>query len=423
MLDPRLEATLSTQVALTQPPRVDPLGPLLRVDPYPAYRRLRAAGAVCRAGPGTYAVTRYADVAALLRDERVGHDIPEELGRQLPEPEDGVDLPNLVSVLGPPAHTRIRRLLSRALNPTVVRRMRRRIEERADELVGDALARGGFDALADLAVPLQTTVACELIGVPPEDRAEVCRRAVELGRALILVPFVDPELGDGADQGRWLRGYVLDLLAARRRQPRDDLLSHLAGAGVGTGAGADNGDGADRLTDDEIADNVVFLFFAGFETSIHMVAGGCATLLRFPDQLARLRADRSLLPTAVEEVLRFDPPIQWIARTTSARLELGGRTIRPGRFLLLLLGSANRDERQFADPDRLDIGRHPNPHLSFGGGMHHCLGVQLARAQGAAVFETLLARCAGIELAGEPELRPHPNLRGHLRVPVAVTPA
>jgi cytochrome P450 len=415
---------LSTHVALagggTQPPRIDPLGPLLRVDPYPAYQRLRAAGPVCRAGPGTYAVTRYADVAALLRDERVGHDIPEELRRQLPEPDDsGVNLPHLVSVLGPPAHTRIRRMLSRALNPALVRRLRRRIEERVGELIDEALARGGLDALADLAVPLQTTVACELIGVPPGDRAEVCRQAVALGRALIVVPFVDPDLGNGASQGRWLRGYVMDLLAARRRQPRDDLLSHLAGAG----AGADAHNGADRLTDDEIADNVVFLFFAGFETSIHMVAGGCATLLRFPDQLARLRADRSLLPTAVEEVLRYDPPIQWIARTTSARLELGGRIIRPGRFLLFLLGSANRDELQFADPDRLDIGRHPNPHLAFGGGIHHCLGVQLARAQGAAVFDALLTRCAGIELAGEPELRPHPNLRGHVRVPVAVTPA
>jgi cytochrome P450 len=396
-----------------QPPRIDPLGPLLRADPYPAYRRLRAAGPVCRAGPGTYAVTRYADVAALLRDERVGHEVPAELSRQLPEPrEGGVELPNLVSVLGPPAHTRIRRQLGRALNPAVVRRLRRLIEERTAELVGEALARGRFDAVADLAVPLQTTVACELIGVPSEDRAEVCRRAVALGRALILVPFVDPELGDGADQGRWLRAYVGALLARRRREPRDDLMSHLAGA-----------DGSDGLSDDEIADNVVFLFFAGFETSIHLVAGGCATLLRSPGELARLRADRSLLPSAVEEMLRFDPPIQWIARTTSARLELGGRIIRPGRFLLLLLGSANRDEQQFADPDRFDVSRHPNPHLSFGGGIHHCLGVQLARAQGAAVFGTLLARCATIEPAGMPEPRPHANLRGHVRIPVAVTPA
>jgi cytochrome P450 len=406
------------------PPRIDPLGTALRTDPYPTYRQLRAAGPVCRAGPGIYAVTRYADVAALIRDERVDQEVPAQYRRQLPAPaQDAVDLRYIVSAVHPPLHTRIRRLLSRALNPSVIRRMRERIETTTDELIAAALDRGGFDAVTELAVPLQTMVACELVGVPVEDRAEVCQRAVELGRALILVPFVDPAVGDGSAQARWLRGYVTELMARRRRQRGDDLVSHLVDAADAAETAAETADAGDGLTDDEIADNVVFLFFAGFETSMHMVSGGLATLLRFPDQLARLRADRSLLPTAVEELLRFDPPIQWIGRTTAARLELGGRTIRPGRFLLLLLGSANRDERQFAEPDRLDIGRHPNRHVSFGSGIHHCLGVQLARAEGAAVLDRLVRRCAAVELAGEPQLRPHPNLRGHTRVPVAVRPA
>jgi cytochrome P450 len=396
------------------PPKFDALDPVLLHDPYPTYARLREAGPLCRGGPATWVVTRHADVTALLRDPRVGHEFPERFRRPFTVAggQPNAVLPRIVSALEPPDHTRVRHLMSKALSPLVVRGMRGRVAERVDELLAAGLERGGLDALGELALPLQVTVACELVGVPPADRPEISRRAMQLGRALILIPYVDPELGNGEAEARWLRDYVAGLVAERRRRPADDLTTALTAVR----------DGGDALTDDEVVDNLVFLFFAGFETSMHMVANGCASLLRFPDQLARVRADPGLVPSAVEEVLRFDAPIQWIARMTSGRVEVGGRTLQEGRVLILLLASANHDERQYPEPGRLDVGRRPNPHFSFGGGIHHCLGVQLARAQGAIVLERLLARCGAIELAGEPVLRPHPNLRGYASVPVAVRP-
>ena len=239
---------------------------------------------------------------------------------------------------------------------------------------------------------------------------------MSLGRAFI--PFVaaapDPA-GDRADDDAvsWLRAAVAELLAERRHRPGEDGLSRMLRV-------EHNGS---RLTESELIDNAIFLFFAGFETSMYLVCLAAELLSRHPGQYARLRADRSLIPTAVEEFLRFDAPIQWMARIALAPLRVGTATIRPGRVVLLLLGSANRDERRFTTPDRLDVGRRPNPHLSFGGGIHRCLGVQLARAQAAIVLERLVRRCAAIATAGPPVRRPHPNLRGYAGVPVRLCAA
>jgi cytochrome P450 len=260
---------------------------------------------------------------------------------------------------------------------------------------------------------LQLLIASDLLGIPEPDRAEVSRYAMDLGRAIILVPFVTPERGNGDAEAGWLRRYVAALLPGRRRAGGDDVISAMLRA---------EHDGQ-RLTDDEVIDNAVFLLFAGFETSIHLIAGACAALLAFPDQLARLRADRSLIPTAVEEILRYDAPLQWVSRMPSEPVEVDGRVLKPGRVALLMLGSANHDGRQFTEPARLDVGRQPNPHLSFGGGPHHCLGVLLARAQGAIVLGTLLDRCAVIEPAGAPVRRLHPNIRGYASVPMMVSGA
>ncbi|WP_199434065.1 cytochrome P450 [Qaidamihabitans albus] len=397
------------------PPKFDALDPELLIDPYPLYRRLRDESPLCRGGPATWAVTRYADVAALLRDPRVGHAFPEELGRpdRLLGTRPNFELPTVVSAIEPPAHTRIRAALSQALTPPVVRGMTALIERTVDELLDTALQRGEFDAVTELAFPLQVAMTCTLVGVPEEDRAEVTRHGVALGRSLILFPFVSPELGDGVPEARWLRDYVAGLVAQRRRRPEDDLVSTLVTTAGRTG----------ELSTDEIVDNVVFLFFAGFETSIHLLASGLSALLSFPDQLARLRADPSLMTTAVEELARYDAPIQWIVRVTSEPVEAAGRTVRAGRMLLLLLASANRDDRQFADPDRVDIGRRPNGQLSFGSGIHRCMGLHLGRAQAAASLRGLLRRCAELEAAGPPVVRPHPNLRGYAAVPVAVRAA
>jgi cytochrome P450 len=394
------------------PPKFDALDPELLEDPYPLYRRMREESALCRGGPATWVVTRYAEVSALLRDPRVGHEFPQRLGRpdMLLGTQPNFELPTIVSAIEPPAHTRIRSALSQALTPPVVRRLTTLIEKTAAELLAPALARGEFDAVTELAFPLQTAVTCTLVGVPEEDRAEVTRQGVALGRSLILFPFVAPELGNGVPEARWLRDYVTRLVHERRARPKDDLVSALV-------------TGTDELTTDEIVDNVVFLFFAGFETSIHVLTSGIAALLAFPDQLARLRADPSLLPTAVEEFARFDAPIQWIVRVTQEPVEIAGRTLRAERILLLMLASANRDPRQFADPDRIDIGRKPNNHLSFGSGIHRCMGLHLGRAQAAASIRILLERCAELAPAGDPVVRPHPNLRGYSTVPVAVRAA
>jgi cytochrome P450 len=408
------------------PPRVDILDPELLLDPYPALARLRAGGPVWRAGPGMWAVTRHGPVAALLRDPGVGHQLPPEL-RRLPvvpaAEEDGLarlvaatqpnrDLAGIVSGLDPPQQTRVRRLVGKALSPEVISGALGRIHAHAGELVATAVERGRMDAVADFALPLQTAVTCDLLGIPAADRDEVCSLATALGRALIALPFVTEDRGNGSEEARALRGYVGSLVTERRRRGGGDVIARMLAAGRGAGA----------LTDEEVIDNAVFLFFAGFETSIHLLAGGIAALTAFPDELERLRGDRSLLATAVEEILRYDAPLQWVTRTTLRRVDIEGTELRAGRVVLLLLASANRDDRVFRDPDRLDVGRHPNPHLSFGGGVHHCLGVGLARAQGAAALDRLLGLAGDLEPLGPPVLRPHPNVRGYARVEVAVRP-
>ncbi|MEU5695070.1 cytochrome P450 [Actinosynnema sp. NPDC020468] len=379
-------------------PRFDPA---LGDDPYPRYAELRAVSPVARAGPGMWAVTRHEDVAALLRDRRLGHEFPDSARRAFARaggaPESA--LRTIVSGLEPPAHTRVRRALTAAFTPGVVRGMRAGIAAFTDAVLARARDVGRFDALADLALPLQTAVACDLVGVPEADRAELVARAVVVGRAFIQVPLV--AAGHEAEVA-WLRSYVGDLLADRRARPGADVLSRLAAGG---------------LSDDEIVDNAVFLFFAGYETAVHLVAAGCAALLEHPEAWRALTPDG--VPGLVEEVLRHDAPIQWVARVTSQPVRVGDHTLREGRAVLLLIGSANRDERRFPEPDRFRPDRFPNPHLSFGAGVHACLGAVLARAQGAMVF-TRLAALPAFTPAGPAVRRPHPNLRGFTSVPVAV---
>jgi cytochrome P450 len=250
-----------------------------------------------------------------------------------------------------------------------------------------------------------------LIGIPSDDRQDVRTRAFDLGKAFASrVPEPDRVAADAAVV--WMRDYIRALIHDRPRRG-DDLLSRML----------DPGDGADRLSKEEVVDNVVFLFFAGFETTTSMIATGCAALLDHPDELARLREDRSLVPSAVEEFLRWDAPIQSRLRLVLEPIEVHGRTIRPGRALLLLLGSANRDEGVFPDAGRLDVGRSQNPHVSFGGGFHHCLGAALARAEGVVVFERLLARFGHLESGGHAARETESPFRTFSKIPIAVQAA
>jgi cytochrome P450 len=210
----------------------------------------------------------------------------------------------------------------------------------------------------------------------------------------------------------WLQEYIGALLHERRGCPGEDLLSRMLTARHG----------ADALTIDEIVDNAVFLFFAGFETTTNLISTGCEALLEHGEQLRLLRTSPELVPGAIEEFLRYDAPVQVKGRVVRAELEVGGRSIRAGRVLMLLLGSANRDPDEFVDPDRLDVTRRPNRHLAFGGGIHRCLGAALARAEGAVLFDRLVRRTRRFEPAGPAVRRLSASFRAHESVPIAVTP-
>lgn len=400
------------------PDRFDALDPAVIADPYPAYARLRAAGPLCRGGLGTWMVLRHDDVSTLLNDARLGNRRPGE-GESTPLFGDGPAgslSQRIIAGREGADHVALRRALAVALSAARARRSRGRVEELVDSLLAPALDGAAFDVVADLAFPLQALVVCDLLGIPPADRDRIWPTAVTLGRAFIPYRMPTPEVAAAADAAvAHLRGYMGDWFDARRRSgpDDDDLVAHLAATL----------DGPAGLTRDDLVDNLVFLLFAGFEPTMNMVANGFASLLAHPGEAGRLCADPALVPTAVEEFLRYDAPTQYTMRIVLEPVEVGGRTVRPGRLLLLVLGSANRDERRFADPDRLDVGRHPNPHLSFGGGGHHCAGWALARVEGEAVFRRVAARCAGLEPAGPAVRLGHPNFRAHESLPVRLVPA
>jgi cytochrome P450 len=400
--------------AQTLLPRYDAVDPAVVADPYPEFARLRAAGPLCRVGPGSYGVVRHAEVAALQRDPRLSHAFPRDFYKlSVGDGPTSEWLPRLMAGSDPPEHTRLRRLAAVAFRPFVIRNLRARIEQLVDGYLDAALDRGSFDAVKDLAFPLTTTLLCELIGIPSERWPEM-PQATDLGLAFTGRILESPEQGSrAADEAlEWMRALIRELIEVRRAHPAQDLLSDMLGA---------EADG-DRFTYDEIVDNTVMTFGAGFETSIGMIATGYQALLDNPDQLARLRADPALVPRAVEEFLRFDAPIQAGVRRVLAPIEIGGRTLRPGRVLVLLIGAANHDDRVFTDPGRLDVGRDPNPHVSFGGGWHLCLGAALSRLEGEIVFGRLLQRLGTIEPAGPSVRRPSPNFRTLDSIPLRVTP-
>jgi cytochrome P450 len=395
------------------PPKFDPLHPDVMRDPYPTYKALRERAELARGGPGQWVVSRYRDVAQLVNDPRLGTEAPAEyhefsLGR-------GVAAEfrqRIILDRDPPAHTRLRSLMGQAFAPGLVRALTPKIRELVDDLLCQGLDGRTLDAAANLAFPLPVMVLCELLGIPAPDREFVRKRALELSKAFAF--FLPEAERAAANQAvTWFRDYIGSLLQSRREQPGGDLLSRMATA--------QHGD--DRFTSEEIIDNAVFLFFAGFETTSNLISTGCELLLSHPDQWARLRADPSLVPSAVEEFLRYDAPVQVKGRVVRAELEVAGQRIRPGRILMLLLGSANRDPEQFPEPDRLDVARQPNRHVAFGGGIHHCLGAALARIEGAAVFEGLLRRTQQIAPAGAVVRRLSPSFRAHESVPMNLVPA
>jgi len=280
-----------------------------------------------------------------------------------------------------PGHLRLRRLMSQAFTPKLVAELRQQVESLVDELIAPLLDGEACDVVDILAYPLPSIVICELLGLRGVDRSEVRATVVRLSdpdQAVINAAIVG------------LRDLMDAQLRTRRPDPSGDLLERLIAVEQG----------ADALDHDEIVDNAVLLFFAGFETTRHLITSGCAALLDFPAERERLWSDPRLASSAVEEFLRYDGPVPFVASMATEPVEIGDRTIREGRVLYLLLGSANRDEAAFAKPDSLDITRAPNPHVAFGGGPHRCLGMHLARLEGEVVFRRLAERLPGLEPAG-----------------------
>ena len=419
----------------------NPLDPIFRADPYPFYARLRAEDPVHETPAGVYVLSRYAGCVAALRDPRLSSDLrhteafrkatdppaarpPSRRGRagrgaidaqaRLPDRQgEALRRTPPFLVLDPPDHTRLRGLVSKAFTPRAVEAMRPRIEALVNELLDTAATHGEVEFVEEFAYPLPLTVICEMLGVPAEDHAVFKEWSRALSRGLDPPEVQPPDaLERQREAGNAFAQYFRDLITRRRSRPAADLLSDLI----------EVEEQGDRLTEDELVSTCIFLLAAGHETTVNLLSGGLLALLRHPDQLALLRNDQSLARGAVEELLRYDAPVQYAVRVAREDVDVGVRTIAAGRQVLALLGSANRDPDAFPDPDRLDITRRDNRHIAFGFGIHFCLGAPLARIEGETAFRALVSRFRRIELLTEaPEYKENITLRGLRSLRVALS--
>ena len=367
----------------------NPFLPSFQADPYPQYAALRAADPVhFSLALQAWVLTGYEDCALVLRDDETYSSSSDTASGQLAEvlqqQRREFPLGETPTVLNsdPPVHTRLRSLLNRAFTPRAIEGLRPRIEEIAASLLDDADASNGrFDIAGGFAQPLPIIVIAELLGVPPEDRDRFKRWSAAIARATDVLNA--PAILEAAREAtRELIAYMDEVVAQRREAPGADILTALAAAE----------EEGERLSHDELLAFSILLLLAGHETTTNLIGNGLLALAARPELVARLRAEPSLLPSAVEELLRYDSSVQGVVRFARRRSELGGRTIEQGAALLPLVGAANRDPAQFRNPEELDIARSPNRHLAFGRGIHFCLGAPLARLEGEIAFATLLDR-------------------------------
>ncbi|MGW4435866.1 cytochrome P450 [Streptomyces sp. NPDC004596] len=388
----------------------DPWDPGFVADPYPAYAELRARGRVIRYEPtDQWLVPHHADVSALLRDRRLGRTYRhrfthEEFGRTAPPPEhEPFHTLNDHGMLDlePPDHTRIRRLVSKAFTPRTVERLKPYVHGLADDLVAGLVEAGGGDLLTDVAEPLPVAVIAEMLGVPEADRALLRPWSAAICGMYELNPS-EETAASAVRASAEFSAYLAELIAARRERPGEDLISGLIAAH----------DEGDRLTEQEMISTAVLLLNAGHEATVNATVNGWWALFRNPGQLAALRADHSLVPSAVEELMRYDTPLQLFERWVLDDIEIAGTTIPRGAEVAMLFGSANHDPAVFADPARLDLTRRDNPHISFSAGIHYCIGAPLARIELAASMTALLERAPTLTLAEDPRRKPNFVIRG-----------
>ncbi|WP_030342430.1 cytochrome P450 [Streptomyces sp. NRRL S-1022] len=388
----------------------DPWDPAFVADPYPAYADLRSRGRVIRYEPtDQWLVPHHADVSALLRDRRLGRThlhrfTHEEFGRTPPPPEhEPFHTLNDHGMLDlePPDHTRIRRLVSKAFTPRTVERLKPYVEALADELVAGLVRDGGGDLLTDVAEPLPVAVIAEMLGIPEADRGQLRPWSADICGMYELNPPQETA-ARAVRASVEFSAYLRELIAARRKEPGEDLVSGLIAAH----------DAGDRLTEQEMISTAVLLLNAGHEATVNATVNGWWALFRNPAQLAALRADHGLVPSAVEELMRYDTPLQLFERWVLDDIEIDGTTIPRGAEVALLFGSANHDPAVFTDPGRLDLARADNPHISFSAGIHYCIGAPLARIELAASMRALLRQAPTLALAAEPERKPDFVIRG-----------
>ncbi|MFB8245364.1 cytochrome P450 [Streptomyces sp. NPDC055952] len=388
----------------------DPWDPAFLADPYPALAELRAAGRVHWFEPtNQWLVPHHADVSALLRDRRLGRTYQhrfthEEFGRSAPpaehEPFHTLNDHGMLD-LEPPDHTRIRRLVSKAFTPRTVERLKPYVRTLAGELVSALADAGGGDLLTDVAEPLPVAVIAEMLGIPESDRAPLRPWSADICGMYELNPS-EETAARAVRASVEFSAYLRELIAARRKEPGDDLVSGLIAAH----------DEGDRLTEQEMISTCVLLLNAGHEATVNATVNGWFALFRNPAELRRLRADHSLVPSAVEELMRYDTPLQLFERWVLDDIEIAGTTIPRGTEIAMLFGSANHDPAVFDHPSALDLGRRDNPHISFSAGIHYCIGAPLARIELAASMQALLERTPTLRLAQEPARKPNFVIRG-----------
>ncbi|MFM7735595.1 MAG: cytochrome P450 [Alphaproteobacteria bacterium] len=367
----------------------NPFDPAFRDDPYPALARLRAIDPVNETPIGLFRLTRYDDVVRMLKEVPSGVRMAD--GTIFGEVSVDGERSEFVLRTDPPAHTRLRKLLSQAFRPRAVDRLRARVDTLVDDLLDRVEEKGSLEVIGDLALPVPSTVICEMMGVPVADRDRFTAWTTA-STHLLAGTLAPPEvLERGQKAVLALREYFEALIADRRRALGDDVLSDMIRA---------EEDG-DRLSPSELMSNAMGLLVAGFETTIGLIGNGVRALLRHPDQLALLRGDPGLVDGAVEECLRYEGPIVLTIRVTREDTRFGDRTIPADRPVMCLLAAANRDPAHFPDPDRFDVTRRDNDHLAFGGGAHFCMGAHLARMEAREAIGKLVRRFPRMELESE----------------------
>jgi cytochrome P450 len=395
--------------------RGDPLArlmlPATMADPFPLYAQVRPRGLV-RSSLGAYVTADHATVSSILRDRRFSSSPANQRGYRRPDyaPDDPRAMLPAADMLtmDPPDHTRLRRLVSGAFTPRAIAALEPWIRDVTVRLLAAADGAAGFDLIDALAFPLPIAVICHLLGVPAEDQAQFRAWGHDVAATLDPQTTANAQANTRAAEVA-LTSYLQDLVRERRGNPDDTILSALIAAE----------EEGDRLSSAEVVSTALLLLIAGFETTVNLIGNGAVALLGDPDSWDRLHRDRSLVPAAVDEMLRYDSPVQMTSRIATEDIAVGGSVIQAGRAVILFIGGANRDPRVFEQPDEFRIDRpDPGRHLSFSLGIHHCLGSSLARLEGRIAIEELTRRYPALELTAEPTRRPLLVLRGFETVPV-----